>query len=213
MSKRKPAKRTHKPGSPAAQYDFVNHCQRLVAARIKAGLYHDDPELEAAIADFDPAIALIEIAANPANEPGLRGATAAKLLPFWHREQSLMVKTADHAGTVINISIAAWAALPGSGAPKAIEAPAIDLTAHDSELTAHGRSSAPAPDVFNPAGIAERHAPGADPYVMERGADGIEHAVRVRHEQPRLDDGYEIVHDNATGTDIRIQRYRGVQNG
>ena len=33
MNKRKPAKRTHKPGSPAAQYDFVNHCQRLVAAR------------------------------------------------------------------------------------------------------------------------------------------------------------------------------------
>jgi hypothetical protein len=151
--KYKPAKRTHKSGSPAAQYDFVNHCQKLVAARIKAGLYHDDPALEGAIADFDPAIALIEIAANPANEPGLRGATAAKLLPFWHKEQSLMVKTADHAGTVINISIAAWAALPRSdGAPKAIESQPIDVTANDRELEAHGRSSVPAPIAAEAAG-------------------------------------------------------------
>jgi hypothetical protein len=152
MTKRKPAKRTHKPGSPAAQYDFVNHCQRLIAARIKAGLYHDNPALEATIKDFDPAVALIEIAANPANEPGLRGATAAKLLPFWHKEQSLMVKTADHAGTVINISIAAWAALPGSGAPKAIAArPAIDHVADDRELAAHRQpGSVVTPEVIEP---------------------------------------------------------------
>ena len=204
--KRKPAKRTHKPGSPAAQYDFVNHCQRLVAARIKGGLYHDDPALEGAIADFDPAIALIEIAANPANEPGLRGATAAKLLPFWHKEQSLMVKTADHAGTVINISIAAWAALPGSGAPKAIEAQPVDVTSNDRELDAHGKSSAPAPDVLNPAPINERHAPGAELFEVERGADGLDHAVRTRHEQPApREDRWETIRDNATGTDIRVR--------
>ena len=41
--RKKPRARTYKPGTPAAQYDFVRHCQRLVAARIKAGLYHDDP--------------------------------------------------------------------------------------------------------------------------------------------------------------------------
>ena len=52
-TKRKPAKRTYKPGTPAADYDFVKHCQRLVAARVKAGLYHDDPALETAITDFD----------------------------------------------------------------------------------------------------------------------------------------------------------------
>jgi hypothetical protein len=134
-------------------------------------------------------------------------------MPYWHKEQSLMVKTADHAGTVINISIAAWAALPGSGAPKAIEAQPVDVTANDRELEAHGRSSAPAPDVFNAAPINERRAPGAELFEVERGADGLEHAVRVRHEQPSHDDGYEIVHDDATGTDIRIQRYRGVQDG
>lgn len=207
-TKRKPAKRTYKPGTPAAQYDFIKHCRRLVAARVKAGLYHDDPALEGAIADFDPAVALIEIAANPANEPGLRGATAAKLLPFWHKEQSLMVKANDNGAPVINISIAAWAALPGSNAaPKPIAVrPAIDVTANDPELEAHGRSSVPAPEVFNPAGIAERHAPGAELFEVERGADGLEHAVRMRQELPSHDDDrWEIIRDNATGTDIKVR--------
>jgi hypothetical protein len=209
MSKRKPAKRAPKPGTPAAQYDFVRHCQQLVAARIKAGLYHDDPALEGAIADFDPAVALIEIAANPANEPGLRGATAAKLLPFWHKEQSLMVKANDNGAPVINISIAAWAALPGSdAAPKPIAVrPAIDVTANDPELEAHGRSSAPAPEVFTPAPINERHAPGAELFDVQTGPDGLAHAVKHVEAAPGTDDAerWETIRDNATGTDIRVR--------
>jgi hypothetical protein len=173
----------------------------------RRGVYHDRPGLEAAIIDFDPAITLIEMAADPSNTVDLRGSAAAKLLPYWHKEQSLMIKTADHAGTVIHISIAPWAAIPGSdGAPKAIERqPAMDVTANDPELEAHGRSSAPAPEVFNPAGIAERHAPGSEVFEVERGADGLEHAVRVRHDQPPHDDRWETIRDNATGTDIKVR--------
>jgi hypothetical protein len=83
---------------------------------------------------------------------------------------------------------------------------AIDVTAHDPALEAHGRSSAPARDVFNPAPINERHAPGAELFEMERGADGLEHAVRMRQEPPSHDDDrWETIRDNATGTDIRVR--------
>ena len=194
---KKPRARTYKPGTAAAQYDFVRHCQRLVAARIKAGLYHDDPALEGAIADFDPAIALIEIAANPANEPGLRGATAAKLLPFWHKEQSLMVKANGGGPTQIVINIAPWAALPGSGdAPKAIQVrPAIDVTAHDPELEAHGRASVPTP---------EPRTPAYETYQVDETGRAVSTGELYPAPAPDKQERWETIRD-VTGTDIRVR--------
>jgi hypothetical protein len=154
MSKSKPTKRSYRPGTPAAQYDFVQHCLKLIRARLKAGYYHDNPALEAAIEDFDPAVACIELAADPRMEPGLRAGVSAKLLPYWHKEQSLMVKTADHSDVNITVLVAPWAGIPGSdGAPRPIAVrPAIDVTANDRELEAHGRSSVPTPIAVEAAG-------------------------------------------------------------
>jgi hypothetical protein len=111
--------------------------------------------LEAAIEDFDPAVACIELAADPHMEPGLRAGVSAKLLPYWHKEQSLLVRQESAAGPpAITILIAPWAASPGiDGPPKPIAVrPAIDVTANDRELEAHGRSSVPTPVVAEAAG-------------------------------------------------------------
>ena len=68
MSKKKPRPRNHgKTPDQLAPYDFIQHCAKLLKARVAAGVYHDKPGLEAAITDFDPALALIEIAADPAS--------------------------------------------------------------------------------------------------------------------------------------------------
>ena len=122
--KRRPAPRnTHKPPDT---YDFIQHCAKLLKARVAAGVYRDRPGLEAAITDFDPAIALIEIAADPANTVDLRAPAAAKLLPYWHKEQSLLVKEAGGGNTPVSIQInvAPWAA--AKPAAPALSAPQSD---------------------------------------------------------------------------------------
>jgi hypothetical protein len=156
MNKRTPAKRTHKP---AAQFDFANQQYKLMMARLKAGCYRDDPELEAALLQaavhhFDPAVVLTEIIFDPRNQQSLRGIFADKLMPYRHQEQSLVLKTGDNVGAQITINIASWAAGPGiDGAPKAIEAkPAIDHVADDRGLAAHRQpGSIVTPEVVEPA--------------------------------------------------------------
>jgi hypothetical protein len=109
MRKKKPRPRT--PGPEEARYSFIVSCERQIKARIKAGKYRDRPEMEAAMAEFDPAVELIEIAADPANAAETRAACNAKLLPFWHKEQSLLVKEAGsgNAPVAMQISVAPWA--------------------------------------------------------------------------------------------------------
>jgi hypothetical protein len=124
----KPKKRRRIPdrnGTQEQRYDFIKHCERLIAERIRNGVYSANPALEAAVADFDPAVALIELAADPANTAETRAACAAKLLPYWHKEQSLLVKEAGggNAPVSIQVIVAPWAAakpvLPALSAPKA----------------------------------------------------------------------------------------------
>lgn len=136
--KKKPAPRnTH---TPPDQYDFIQHCAKLLKARVAAGVYRDRPGLEAAIIDFDPAIALIEIAADPASTPDMRAAVSAKLMPFWHKEQLLLVKEhgdgpADHNVVVI---VQPWASGPRriEAAPAAIEPPLEVRTGEDTPVEA-----------------------------------------------------------------------------
>ena len=125
MSKKKPRPRNHgKTPDQLAPYDFIQHCAKLLKARVAAGVYRDRPGLEAAITEFDPALALIEIAADPASTSDMRAAVSAKLMPYWHKEQSLLVKEAgggSNAPVSIQISVAPWAAakpvLPALSAP------------------------------------------------------------------------------------------------
>jgi hypothetical protein len=120
MSKKKPRPRNHgKTPDQLAPYDFVQHCAKLLKARVAAGVYRDKPGLEAAITEFDPALALIEIAADPANTPDMRAAVSAKLMPYWHKEQSLLVKEAGSGNmpVTISISVAPWAQGPGRALP------------------------------------------------------------------------------------------------
>lgn len=157
MAKKKSGKR--QPRTTDSQlYDFVQHCSRLIKTRIAAGAYSDRPELERALANFDPALSLIEIAADQNNTPELRGAVASKLMPFWHKEQSLLLKDGAEGqarGVNVQVVIASWAAKGGSGAP-ALEPPkperAVEIdytsTRNDPELANVSRSSRPAP---NPA--------------------------------------------------------------
>ena len=143
--RRKPAPRnTH---TPPDRYDFIQHCAKLLKARLAAGVYRDNPGLEAAITDFDPALALVEIAADPASTPEMRAACSAKLLPYWHREQSLLIKEAAGRGgdTSITVVVAAWAAdkpsapaLPAPAPVRAVEAEIVDA-----EAVAHRTNSTP----------------------------------------------------------------------
>jgi hypothetical protein len=124
MSKKKPRPRNAgKKPEELPPYDFIQYCARLLKKRVGAGVYRDRPGLEAAILDFDPAIMLIEIAADPANTVDLRAPAAAKLLPYWHKEQSLLVKEAGggNAPISIEISVAPWAA--GKPSKPALPAP------------------------------------------------------------------------------------------
>ena len=216
MSKRKPAERTHKAGSDAEKFDELQQIQRALREYERDG-HVSDPVLAARIrAGWRPSVEMALWSIHPDCPYGIKAICLKTLVEREPSKVDLMrlADGADGRPPVIQISIAAWAADPRiDGAPKAIELqPAVDMIASDREGRAH--SSMPAsPDVSNPAAIDARHAPGAEVYETQRGADGIEHAVRVRHEHPSHDDGYEIVHDDATGTDIRIPRYRGVQDG
>jgi hypothetical protein len=215
--KRKPAKRTHKPGSEAEKFDQLMRYQRALREHERDG-HVSDPELAARIrAGWHPGVEMAVMTIQPDVSDAIKAVCLKTLLENVEAPKAAQLRLDASGNPDVNITVlvAPWAAVPGlEGAPKAIPMqPAIDVTAHDPELEAHGRSSAPAPEVFNPAPLNERHAPGAEPYVVERGADGLEHAVRARHEQPPHDAEYEIVHDDATGVDIRIQRYRGVQDG
>jgi hypothetical protein len=123
VSKKKPRPRNHgKTPDQLAPYDFIQHCAKLLKARVAAGVYRDRPGLEAAITEFDPAIALVEIAADPASTPDMRAAVSAKLMPYWHKEQSLVVKEAGGGNAPISIQIVVpqWA----SGKPSAPALPA-----------------------------------------------------------------------------------------
>jgi hypothetical protein len=196
----------------------IDELDRLLKEDAKAGRLDGDPDFrDRVLRDGFNILHELELMVHDARLPvGAR--TLARFKVGEHVLQPLRYIEGGGEGgnTKIEISIAAWAAGPGvDGTPKPIELqPAVDMIASDREGRAHGDlSMAPSPDVPNPAAIDARHAPGAELFEIERGADGIEHAVRVRHEQPAHDAGYEIVHDNATGTDIRIQRYRGAQDG
>lgn len=130
MSKKKSRTRNHgKTPDQLAPYDFIQHCAKLLKARVAAGVYRDKPGLEAAITEFDPALALIEIAADPASTSDMRAAVSAKLMPYWHREQSLLVKQegSGNAPVSIQIIVPQWAsAKPALSAPqgdKALPAP------------------------------------------------------------------------------------------
>jgi hypothetical protein len=188
----------------------IDEIDRLLKEDARAGRLDGDPDFRDRILrdGFDILHELELMVHDPQWPRGAR--TLARFKVAEHVLQPLRYIEGGGEGgnTKIEISIAAWAAGPGiEGPPRPIELqPAIDVTANDPELEAHGRSSAPAPDVPNPAPINERHAPGAELFEVERGADGLAHAVRVRHEQPAPnDDRWETIRDNATGTDIKVR--------
>jgi hypothetical protein len=207
--KRKPAKRTCRPGSEAEKFDQLVRYQRALR-ELEHGGHVSDPELAARIrAGWHPGVEMAVMTIQPDVSDAIKAVCLKTLLENVEMPKAAEVRALAGEGvTKIEISIAAWAAGPGiDGPPRPIELqPAVDVTANDPELEAHGRSSAPAPDVLNPAPINERSAPGAELFEVERGADGLEHAVRVRHEQPPPnDDRWETIRDNATGTDIKVR--------
>jgi hypothetical protein len=208
IKRKKPAKRIYKPGSEAEAIDQLMRYQRALREYERDG-HVSDPELAARIrAGWHPGVEMAVMTIQPDVSDAIKAVCLKTLLENVEMPKAAEVRALAGEGvTKIEISIAAWAAGPGiDGSPKPIEVrPAIDVTAHDPELDAHGRSSAPAPDVLNPAPINERSAPGAERFEVERGADGLEHAVRVRHEQPPDDDRWETIRDNATGTDIKVR--------
>jgi hypothetical protein len=131
MSKKKPRPRNYgKTPDQLAPYDFIQHCSKLLKARVKAGVYRDRPGLESAITEFDPAIALIEIASDPNSTPDMRAAVSAKLMPYWHKEQSLLIKEAGSGNAPVTISlvIAPWAAGPQGRPPPTPALPERDDT-------------------------------------------------------------------------------------
>jgi hypothetical protein len=91
---------------------------KLFKERLAMGLYADDPTLEAALTSalehgLDPIVPLTEIIFDPRNSPETRGALASKLMPFRHKEQSLLIKEAADQGTLpqpLTIIVAPWAA-------------------------------------------------------------------------------------------------------
>jgi hypothetical protein len=123
----------------------VKHCAKLVKARVAAGMYSENPALETAIEDFDPAIALIEIAADPSNTAETRAACSAKLMPFWHKEQSLLVKEAGsgNAPVSISISVAPWASAKPPPAP-ALPPPPDETIIEPGTPQTNGTSPTPA---------------------------------------------------------------------
>jgi hypothetical protein len=132
--KKKPRPRNFgKTPDRLSPYDFVSHCARLLKSRVAAGVYRDRPGLEATITEWEPAIALIEIGADPATTPEMKTVVASKLMPCWHKEQSVLVREADGqtAPTQIVIQVANWAAkspvMPALPAPAGRVAEAIDV--------------------------------------------------------------------------------------
>src|ERR1700737_2270953 len=152
MSKRKPAERTHKAGSDAEKFDELQQIQRALREYERDG-HVSDPVLAARIrAGWRPSVEMALWSIHPDCPYGIKAICLKTLVEREPSKVDLMrlADGADGRPPVIQISIAAWGALPGSGAPKAIEAPAIALTPHDPGLEAHGRSSVPTPEVIEP---------------------------------------------------------------
>jgi hypothetical protein len=206
--KRKPAKRTCRPGSEAEKFDQLVRYQRALR-ELEHGGHVSDPELAARIrAGWHPGVEMAVMTIQPDVSDAIKAVCLKTLLENVEMPKAAEVRALAGEGvTKIEISIAAWAAGPGiDGPPKPIELqPAVDMIASDRE--GHAHSSMPAsPDVLNPAPINERHAPGAELFEMERGADGLAHAVRARHERsPHDGERWETIRDNATGTDIKVR--------
>lgn len=155
MAKKKPAKRQPRT-TDSAKYDFVQFCMKTIKARVAAGCYRDNPGLEAALSnDPDPAIVMYELMCDPQNDPNMRGAIAARLLPYVHKEQSLLLKDGaeGQGGRVsVQVTIAAWAAKNGGESPQlqppkpAERAVEVDYVKSDRALESDApRSSKPAP--------------------------------------------------------------------
>jgi hypothetical protein len=116
--------------APISQQDLVHHCAKILKARVAAGYYRDQPELEADVLAYDPAVTLIEISADRRNTAETRAACAARLMPYWHKDQSLLIKEmgSNVGDTNIVIQVASWAsakplpipALPASDNGKVI---------------------------------------------------------------------------------------------
>jgi hypothetical protein len=160
-----PSARSYKPGTPSAEYDFVRHCAKLLKARVAAGFYSENPALETTVQNFDPAIALIEIAADPSNPAEVRAAVSAKLMPYWHKEQSLLVKEAgggSNAPVSIQISVAPWAAAK----PSTPALPAPELVDH--EEAAHGdMKTRPAPTMSDRDRLREQVRAQRETVIIE----------------------------------------------
>lgn len=175
--KKKPAPRnTHKPLSG---YEFGQHCVKLIKARIDAGLYRDDPALEAALATgiesgLDPVVPLLEIIWDPRNDPETRGALDVKLLPYRHTEQSLFMKQERSAGGDTKIEIIVK---PGYG-PTPVKV--IDVTPLAPDPDAPRLNStppSPEPEHVAPIGGHGTRAPGYADYTMQRDSHGVERPI------------------------------------
>jgi hypothetical protein len=198
LRRKKPAPRNaHKPPDT---YDFIQHCARLLKARVAAGVYRDRPGLEAAIVDFDPAIALIEIAADPANTVDLRAPAAAKLLPYWHKEQSLLVKEAGggNAPVSIQIIVPQWAS--GKPAAPALAAPETIIEAG----TPQTNGTPPAPRLSDQQRLREQVRAQRETIVVDAPArpDQPQHVIgRVNQGHP-----YELSKDEKRDIMERLLR-------
>jgi hypothetical protein len=144
---------------------------------------------------WDAAARMRELAAKTFSEP-LKGFCIKALMEYDLKLR--LLNAGGPADSSIHISIAAWAGSPGSDGPKAIEAQPVDVTRNDPGLEAHSHAaSIPTPRPTEPA---------CQIYEMERGADGLGHAVRMRQEPPpRDDDRWETLIDNATGMPIKVR--------
>src|SRR5215831_566391 len=117
---------------PRTGFVLGEYCVKLFKERLATGLYADDPTLEAALTTalehgLDPLVPITEIIFDPRNSAETRGALATKLMPFRHKEQSLLVKEAADQGALLQpltivVAPLASAKLPAEPAP-ALPAP------------------------------------------------------------------------------------------
>ena len=131
MRRKKPAPRyTHKPRTG---YELGQYCIKLFKERLALGLYADDPTLEAALTNalehgLDPLVPITEIIFDPRNSAETRGTLATKLMPFRHRDQSLIMK--EQAGVEsmqqITVLVAPWASMKAPEPKAALPAPEKD---------------------------------------------------------------------------------------
>jgi hypothetical protein len=120
---------------------------------------------------WHPVRTLVRIAEDPSMLPSFRLLASKEILSYVEAPKAAVMRLEAEAdgAPAITINIASFAALP-SAQPRTIEAPAIDVTATDTEARAHRSNSAP-PAPEPPDDIIEMEVsgrPDVPPKVVKR---------------------------------------------